>query len=383
MAEIRNYLFLRHLRGEHSAHLLRYRNGKLVAAGRGLSFWFLPMSTSLAEVPVDDRELALFFSARTRDYQEVSAQGVLTFRVHDPELLAERVDFSIDLGRGRHLEKPLETISQMLHQRAEQIARTWIAKHEVRDVLAIGLEEIRARVTAGLASDETLPSMGLEIVSLRMSAVKPTTDLERALEAPTREEIQTSADEAAFARRALAVEKERAIQENELQNQIELARREEDLIAQRAQNDRRAISEKAETQELEMIASIKRSKLSTDAKLARELETATGQAKQSKIRAESLAAKKKIVGEGEAASLRVLESARIEAEEKRMDIHRDVPTPLVMALAAHELAGKLHTIEHLSIAPEMLSPMITDLVRAGTKKLKKEAPVFEKAGPES
>ncbi len=382
MAEIRNFLFLRHLRGEHAAHLLRYRNGKLLSSGRGLSFWFLPMSTSLAEVPVDDRELALFFSARTRDYQEVSAQGVLTFRVHDPELLAERVDFSIDLNKGRHLEKPLLTIAQTLHQRAEQIARAWIAKQDVRDVLATGLDEIRTRVKAGLASDETLPSMGLEIVSLRMSAVKPTTDLERALEAPTREEIQTSADEAAFARRALAVEKERAIQENELQNKIELARREEDLIAQRAQNDRRAISEKAETQELEIVAKLERGKLAADAKLARDLEAASAQAKESKIRAESIATKKRIVGEGEAASLRVLEAARIEAEEKRMDIHRDVPTPLVMALAAHELAGKLHTIEHLSIAPEMLSPMLTDLVRAGTKKLAAPAPVFEKLEPE-
>ena len=40
------------------------------------------------------------------------------------------------------------------------------------------------------------------------------------------------ADEAAFARRAMAVEKERAIQENELQNRIELAKKEEGLIEQ-------------------------------------------------------------------------------------------------------------------------------------------------------
>ena len=53
---------------------------------------------------------------------------------------------------------------------------------------------------------------------------------------PTREAIQQAADEATFQRRAQAVEKERAIQENELQNKIELARREEQLIAQKGQH---------------------------------------------------------------------------------------------------------------------------------------------------
>jgi len=51
--------------------------------------------------------------------------------------------------------------------------------------------------------------------------------MEKAMEAPIRECIQQEADEAAFARRALAVEKERAIKENELKNQIELAKRDE------------------------------------------------------------------------------------------------------------------------------------------------------------
>src|SRR5262249_49404451 len=57
MAEIRNYGFVKHLRADPSAYVLRFKNGKLRRAGKGLSFWFMPMSTGLAEVPVDDREL--------------------------------------------------------------------------------------------------------------------------------------------------------------------------------------------------------------------------------------------------------------------------------------------------------------------------------------
>ena len=43
MAEIRNYGFLKHLRGEASAHILRYRRGRLAKSGRGLAFWFRPL----------------------------------------------------------------------------------------------------------------------------------------------------------------------------------------------------------------------------------------------------------------------------------------------------------------------------------------------------
>jgi hypothetical protein len=46
----------------------------------------------------------------------------------------------------------------------------------------------------------------------------------------------------------MAVEKERAIQENELQNRIELAKREELLIGQQGQNERREAQEIVEAQ---------------------------------------------------------------------------------------------------------------------------------------
>ena len=103
MADITSFLFVRHLRADNSAHVLRYRRGKLVKSGRGLAFWFSPMTASIAEVPVDDRELSLSVTARSSDFQDVSVQGVITYRVADPVALAERVDFTIDTRTGVHL----------------------------------------------------------------------------------------------------------------------------------------------------------------------------------------------------------------------------------------------------------------------------------------
>ena len=47
-------------------------------------------------MPVDDRELPLIFHARTSDYQDVVVQATVTYRIAEPALAAERIDFGID-----------------------------------------------------------------------------------------------------------------------------------------------------------------------------------------------------------------------------------------------------------------------------------------------
>ncbi|MCC7542136.1 MAG: band 7 protein [Deltaproteobacteria bacterium] len=336
MAEITRLPFVRHLRVDASSHVLHYRRGRLRRSGRGLSFWFFPMSSSLVEVPVDDRELALVFHGRTSDFQDVSVQGVLSYRLMDPVRVADRVDFTIDPTTGAFRRDPLEKLALLLSNLAQQHALDYVGATPIREVLVEGTSIIRQRVEAALAEDATLSEMGIAVGSVRVSSVKPTPDLERALESPMRERIQQEADEAAFARRALAVEKERAIQENELQNRIELARREEQLIAQRGQNARRQAGEDAEAQ---------------------------------RIAATSEAEKTRLSSEAQASSVRVIEGAKVEAERERMIVMRETPVAVLAALAAKELAGNLTSIDHLTLSPEALGPMLTHLVSAGTRAL--------------
>jgi regulator of protease activity HflC (stomatin/prohibitin superfamily) len=336
MADIRSFLFVRHLRSEISSHVLHYRRGALVQSGRGLSFWFLPMTASIAEVPVDDRELPLAVSARSSDFQDVTVQGVLTYRVVDPAKLAHHVDFSIDTKRGVHLKQPLEKIALLVAELAQQHAADWIGQTALREVLRDGATCVRERVQSALEGDDGLSRMGLGIASVRVSHVAPTPDLARALEAPMRERIQQESDEATFARRALAVEKERAIAENELQNQIELAKREEMLIGQRGMNGKRQAEEEAAAKRIAAEAEATRLRTSSDA---------------------------------QAASIRMVEGAKVEQERARMQIQREVPPAVLAALAARELATKLSRIDHLHLGGDALAPLLTELATAGTRAL--------------
>src|SRR5262245_9974322 len=122
MAEITALGPFRHLRAEATSHVLGYRHAHLRLSGRGLAFWFSPWNASLAELPVDDREVSLVVHARSADFQDLVIQGVVTYRIVDPVRTAERIDFSIDPRKGTWLRQPLEKISLILSQLAQQHA---------------------------------------------------------------------------------------------------------------------------------------------------------------------------------------------------------------------------------------------------------------------
>lgn len=367
--EITNLGFFRHLRSDASSHVLFWKNGRLARAGRGLSFLFLPHSASIAEVPADDREMEILFHGRSADFQDVTAQGVLTCRVADPTVLAGRVDFTVDLTRGAYQRQPLERLALLFSQLAEQHAAGWVARTPVRDVLAHGPERIRAAIEAGLAADAALPAMGLTVVSVRVSSVRPAPDVEKALEAPTREKIQEAADEAAFARRALAVEKERAIQENELKNRIELARRQEELIVQQGQNARREAAEQAEAAQIAEVAKARRTGIEAEAQAARTRALAEAAAHEVREAGAAEAHRTRVQGEADAAALDLAEKVRLATELGRLDAAKEVPPAVLLGLAAQVLAGKLDKIERVNLGDPALGAALERLLEAGSRRL--------------
>jgi len=322
MAEIRKYPFLRHVRSDAVDYVIHYRRASVVRSGPGLSFWFNPMTDSLAEVPTPDRELALVVNGRTADFQDVMVNAALTYRASDPKRLAERVDFTIDPYQGQWVHQPIEKVGLMLTQLAQEHALSFVTATPIRELLAGGVAPIRSAIEAGLRATPSLAEMGLELVTVRVSAVTPTADLAKAIEAPTRENIKQAADEAAYGRRALAVEKERAIAENEMQNKIELAKREEQLLEQQGTNARRQAEDAAEAAQIAAAA--------------------------------------------EAGRITTVESAQDAMARERLDVLKGVAPATLMAMAAREFAANLKNVEHLNITPELLGSLLSDALAGKT-----------------
>jgi len=276
MADITRFPFVRHLRGTPTGWIQHLRRGRSAHAGTGLSFWFMPLSAVLSEVPVDDRQVPLVFHARTSDFQDVVVQASVTFRVHDPALAAARFDFSISSLDGRWRSAPLEAMNAMLTEAAQEQALSLIAGMTLTEAVTNGLAAVADRIASGLTADERLVQTGINVADVHVAAIRPEPDVERALQTPTREGIQQEADRATFERRALAVERERAIGENEMQTQIELARRQEQLVAQQGANDRRQAEEAAAA-----------GKIQTEAEAGREQRLGEARAHSIRVRGEA------------------------------------------------------------------------------------------------
>ncbi|MBD5656783.1 MAG: band 7 protein [Candidatus Eremiobacteraeota bacterium] len=311
MADIQHFPFVRHVRSNPNAFMLHYRGGKVVRSARGIAFWAWPLSDSIVEVPLDDRDLTLVIHGRSLDYQDVTVQGILTYRTADPGRLAGRVNFSLDLANGKYVTEPITRVEVLLSQLAQEEVLRYLARTPIRELLSDGIARLRQAVDAALAAAPQLPEFGLAVSGVRITGVRPNPDLEKAIEAPVRERIKQESDEAAFARRALAVEKERAIAENELQSRIELARQERQLIEQEDANAKRK---------------------------------ATGAAESSQIAANA-----------EAGRVETVEGARQRVESNRLDALQEASGSVLATVAATAFAEHITSIANLQITPDLLS----------------------------
>lgn len=349
MADISARLFLRHLRGAPTTWVRHLANGKVRRAGIGQSFWYRPLVAVLSEVPVDDRELPLLFHARTADFADVTVQATVTYRISDPAVAATRLDFSIDPRRGTPRGRPLDQVATLLAELAQQPAIDLLARVPLAEALS-GVPAVRDAVSGALRADARLADLGVQVVSARVVAVRPEPEMERALQTPTREGVQVEADRATYARRAQAVEQERAIAENEMQSRIELARREQQLVEQNGANARRKVELAAATELAAARGEADRQKVATAAEAERAGVLATAEAD-----------KDRALAAGRADGVRAVGLAEAETEAARMAAYAGVSPAVLRLLAVRELAGQLPDIGQLTVTPDVVTDLLTRL----------------------
>ena len=354
MADITRRLGWRHLRGAPTAHIRHHRSGKLLHDGPGLSFWFRALTAALSEVPVDDRELAMTFHARTSDFQDVAVQATVTYRISDPALASARLDFSVHPDTGVWRGAPLEQLGTLLTETAQQHALAVLARTPLSSALVDGVTAVRERIAAGLGAEPRLPATGIEVVAVRVMAIRPEPEVERALRTPAREQIQQEADRATYERRAVAVERERAIAENELDSQIELARREEQLVDQRGTNARREAEEHAAADGVRAEAEATRTVRLSEAEATRTVRLADAEAARS-VR----------LARAEAEGSREVGDARAYAQAAWLRVHADVDVATLNALTGTRLAENLPNIDSVTISPDVLTGLLARLGAGG------------------
>jgi hypothetical protein len=302
-------------------YALHYQQGRIRHEGPGLSFFYYSPSATIVSVPIGSTDAPFAFVESSADFQSVTVQGQLTYRVVDPKKVASLLDFS--LGRnGQYLGDGPQKLQERLVKSAQVAAKAVTQRMGLREVLTSSTA-IGAEVEDALKNSEAIKSLGVEILELAVISMKPTPEMAKALEAEAREALQRKSDEAIYARRNAAVEQERRIKESELNTEI-------------------AVEEKKrQIREAQMAADIaieeQRAQL-VDQKVANERKDADS-------RAYALDATVKAIETADWKKLMLLTSGGFDARQ-------------MIAMAFQELAGNAQKIGELNISPDLLQGLI-------------------------
>lgn len=201
-----------------TTYVLQYKHGAVKRQGAGLSFFHYAPTSTIVAIPMASADVPFVFQEATADFQTVTIQGQLTYRVADPLRLASLLDFSVDNNNRYYSEDPRKLPERLIHT-LQSLTRAITQRLALEDVL-VSSDSIVAEALVKLRESEVVSDLGVEILSLSILGIQPTPETSRALEAEAREALQRRADEAIYARRNAAVEQERLIKESELNTEI-------------------------------------------------------------------------------------------------------------------------------------------------------------------
>jgi regulator of protease activity HflC (stomatin/prohibitin superfamily) len=199
-------------------YILHFSRGKLAQEGAGLSFFYFSPASSIVSVPLASANIPFVFNEPTADFQTLTVQGQMTYRIMDPKKAAAMLDLTVD-AKGRYVSDQYQKLPERLVYGLQTLVRAEIQGLPLREALVHG-DELTSRVLGQLRASSEVVQLGVEILNLMVLSLKPTPEMAKALEAEAREALNRNADEAVYTRRNAAIEQERRLKENELQTEL-------------------------------------------------------------------------------------------------------------------------------------------------------------------
>jgi hypothetical protein len=323
-----------------SDYVLQYRNGKIVEEGAGISFFYYAPVTSVVVIPVGSIDAPFMFEEVSADFQTLTIQGQLTYRIVDYKKLAKLLNYTLNMTKRTYASDD----PQKLSQRVINIVRVLIKKSLESLPLKAAItasESLTQGILSKMRESEEIDLLGIEIIGLSILAISPNKETARALESQAREQILKKADEAIYERRNASIEQERLVKENEFNTEIAVETKKQQVRETQLEAER-VVQEKknqlqAEQMEFETALENKRKQLVA---LATENSIAEADAK-----AYELSVMMKALNESNPSVIQSLASIGMQPEK-------------LIAGAFQQLAQKAEKIGQLNITPDLLQKLI-------------------------
>ncbi len=330
------------LKFQPSEYVLRYKNGKIAAEGAGISFICRTKNTSVAVIPVGSVDCPFVFEEVTADFQAVTIQGQIVFRIANQKQAASMLNYIIKLsGNNDYLgEDPQKKVGQRMINNAKVSAKKQLEQLSLYDAMRAS-EKLAEATYSELRENKEIKQLGIEILGLSLLSILPNKETARALEAQAREQILKKADDAVYERRNASIEQERKVKENEYNTEISIEQKkrqvqEANLEAQRAVQ---VMESKLEKEKLSSEIQLEKQR-----KVLVELEAENAR-KQADAKAYELAA-----------CMKALENVDKDVIQSLSNI--GMQPGKLMALAFQGLAGNASKIGQLNITPDLLGEIL-------------------------
>ena len=284
--------------------------------------------------------MPFIFNETTKDYQTITIQGQITYKIGNPKQLADVLDFTVN-ENGVYKKDDTEKLNQTIVNEAQTATSSFIHQLGLKEAIR-SAKSVEKNITEGLLNSTAIKLLGIEILSINILAIKATPEMERALETETRENLQQEADQAIYARRNFAVEQERKIKESELNTEIAIEEKNKQIAEKQAETEVQKAENELKLREMKVQADIaieNQRKVLLEQKTANERKEADAQGY-------------------------VLETTL--KPYKNLDwkiltaLNNNTDPKFNISLAFRELAENAGKIGNLNISPELLENLLSD-----------------------
>jgi regulator of protease activity HflC (stomatin/prohibitin superfamily) len=331
---------IRFIKVQPTTYLLQYHKGQLKRSGQGLAFFYFAPTTSLVSVPMESVDVPFIFNQVTADFQEISIQGQVTYRVVDAQQLSQLLNFTLDNTGRNYVSTDPEKLPQRLINLIQVLMQGELAHLSLREALRAA-DSLVQKVQEGLSTSKGITSLGLEILGLSILSIKPNPATARALEADIREQLLKEADQAIYARRNAAVEQERAIKENELQTEIAVENKKRQVREAQMEAERSVKEKQREIREEEMTGKISLEKRNKELVL---------------LATENVKCEADAKAYGLTVTMQAL--AGVDAKVLQALASMDMNPSQLIALAFRDIADGAEKIGQLNVSPELLTELL-------------------------
>lgn len=323
-----------------SEYVLQYSNGKIVREGAGKSFFYYAPTTSVVVIPVGSVDAPFIFEEVSADFQTITIQGQLTYRITDYQKISQLLNYSFDMNKKKYVAEDPQKLSARVINIVKVMVKKSLEGLTLNEVVKSN-ETLAGNIVGDIRQNEEINFLGLEILGLSILSILPTKETVRALEANAREQILKNADEAIYERRNACIGQERGVKENEFDTEIAVENKKQQ-VRETQLDAKQAVQRKQNLLQEEQL----------------EFETALEEKRKELIALKVANAKEEADAKAYelAAMMKALEDINPNVIQSLANI--GMRPERLIAVAFQELAQKAEKIGQLTISPDLLQELI-------------------------